>query len=172
MVNVQELRHKPIPEIIKVLRILENTDMATVDVAMLANLLNVSVLPRNFDEIKISGENVILSFVTNSKNNSCIFYSDDLSYNKARIMIVQAFAKYIITGNNNFFVTQNTIFLKREQMLANEMLIPESQVKDVIRKLILPTTFTLAKIFQVSQEFVILRLAEIGVMSPIAGYNY
>lgn len=169
MVNLKELQYKSIPEIIKILK---NEDLVTVDLVELAYTLNVSVLSRNFEETKIVGEKILCAFATNSKGNSCIFYSDDLSFNKARIMIVRAFAKYIITGNNNFFITQSTNFSKREKMLTNEMLMPESQVKDVICKLILPTTRSLAEIFQVTQEFVNLRLSEMGVMTLIAGYNF
>lgn len=171
MVNVQELQHKPISEIIRILGILEDEDLATADLAKLAYTLNVSVVPRNFEETKIAGEKIICAFVTNRKGNSCIFYSDDLSSDKARIMIARAFAKYIITGNNNFFVTQSTIFSKREKMLEHEMLMPEPQVKDVICKLILPSTVVLADIFQVSEEFVKQRLDEIGIMTLIQGYN-
>ena len=172
MLKVQELQLKPIPEIIKLLGILEFNDLSTVDLAKLAYTLNVSVLPKDFGETKIAGEKIICAFVTNSKGNSCIFYSDDLLNIKARIMIARSFAKYIITGNNSFFVTHSTNFSIREKMLTNEMLMPESQVKDVICKLILPTTFSLAEIFQVTQEFVRQRLAEMEVETPIAGYNF
>lgn len=172
MINVQELRSKPISEIIKFLENFINEDFASVDLAKLAYDLNVSVLPRNFVITKISGEIIASAFVTNSKGNSCIFYSDDLSNNQARIAITQAFAKYIITGNNNFFITLSTTFSKKENMLIHEMLMPESQVKDVICRLIFPTTFTLSQIFQVSQNFVRQRLDEMGVMTLIAGYHF
>ena len=112
--------------------------------------------------------------MTNEKGNSCIFFSADLLGKREfleRIMIAQAFAKYIITGNNNFFVTQSTNFSKREKWLTYEILMPETQVNDVLDKLILPTTLSLAKIFQVSQEFVRRRLDEMRVTTNIAGYN-
>lgn len=172
MINVQELRSKPISEIIKFLENFINEDFASVDLAKLAYDLNVSVLPRNFVRTKISGEIIASAFVTYSKGNSCIFYSDDLSNNKARIAIAQSFAKYIITGNNNFFITSNTTFSKKENMLIHEMLMPESQVKDVICKLLFPTTFSLSKIFQVSQAFVRQRLDEMDVVVLIGGYNF
>lgn len=112
------------------------------------------------------------AFATNNSNgNSCIFYSDDLPYNTARIMIVQAFAKYIITGENSFFITQSTNFSKREKILANEMLMPRLQVEEVISKLLIPSTTTLADIFQVSPKFVCKRLAELGICTRILGYN-
>lgn len=171
MVNVQTLQHMPILEIVKVLKI-ENS--VTVDFSKLAHTLKVSVLPQNFEENKIDGEKIICAFVTNEKGNSCIFYSDDLVDNKeflGRIIIAQAFAKYIITGENNFFVTQSTIFSNREKLLTYEMLMPKSQVEDVLDKLLLPKTFTLAEIFQVSKEFVRQRLDEMCVTTLIKGYN-
>lgn len=171
MVNVQELQHKSIPEIIRILGIFENEDVVTVDLAELVYTLKVSALARNFESAKIAGEKILAAFVTNSKGNSCIFYSNDLSHDEARLIITRAFAKYIITGNNNFFVTQSTNFSKREKSLTNEMLMPEIKVKDVICKLILPSTTVLTEIFQVSQEFVKLRLDEIGIMTLIQGYN-
>lgn len=172
MVNVQTLQHMPISEIIKVLKI---EDSVTVDFSKLAHALKVSVLSRNFEEYKIEGEKIICAFVTNEKGNSCIFYSADLFDNKeylGRIMIARAFAKYIITGKNNFFVTQSTIFSNREKLLTYEMLMPTSQVEDVLDKLILPTTYSLADVFQVSQEFVRQRLNEMRVTTLIGGYNF
>ena len=172
MVNVQELRHMPISEIIKILGIFEDEDLVTSDLTKLAYTLNVSVLVRNFDGTRIAGERIICAFVTNSKGNSAIFYSDDLLNNEARIIIAKAFAKYIMTGNNNFFVTQSTNFSKRENTLAYELLMPEQQVRKIMGKLLMPTTFSLAKIFDVSQEFVRERLNEMQIDEYVGGYNF
>lgn len=62
MVNVQELQRKSIPEIIKILRIFENEDIATVDLVKLVYTLNVSVLSRNFEGIRIMGEEIMGGF--------------------------------------------------------------------------------------------------------------
>ena len=172
MMNVQTLHNMSISEIIKVLKI---EDSVTVDFFKLAHTLKVSVLSRNFEEYKIKGEKIICAFITYENGNSCIFYSDDLFENKeylGRIMIAQTFAKYIITGKNNFFVTQSTFFSNREKLLTYEMLMPTSQVEYVLDKLILPTTFNLAEIFQVSQEFLKQRLNEMRVTTLIGGYNF
>lgn len=171
MINVQELQHKTIPEIIRILGILQNENYAIADLSKLIYGLNVSVLGHNFKGTKIVGEKIFCSFVTNSKGNSCIFYNDSLLDNEARIIIFLAFAKYIITKNNNFYVTQSTSFSKKEKMLASEMLMPEAKVKDVICKLILPSTTVLSDIFQVSEKFVKQRLAEIGIKTHVNGYN-
>ena len=172
MVNVQELQYMPISEIVKVLKI---EDSVTVDFSKLARDLKVSVLSKDFKTYKIKGEKIICAFVTSKKGNSCIFYSSDLFESKeylGRIMIAKTFAKYIITGNNNFFVTQSTIFSDREKLLTYEMLMPTTQVEDVLEKLLLPTTFSLADIFHVSQEFVKERLSEMQVTTLIGGYNF
>ena len=171
MINVQELQHKSISEIIRILGILENEDYATADLSKLVYGLNVSVLGHNFKGTEIAGEKIFCAFVTNIKGDSCIFYNDSLLDNEARIIIFLAFAKYIITKNNNFYVTQSTSFSKKEKMLASEMLMPETKVKDVICKLILPSTTVLSDIFQVSEKFVKQRLAEIGIKTHVKGYN-
>lgn len=169
MVNVQELQNKPISEIVKVLEI---EDSVPLDLTKLAHTLNVSVLGKDFGATRIDGEKIICAFVTNCKGNSCIFYRCEFLSNTAQIMIARTFAKYIITGNNNFFITQSTKFSEREKMLTYEMLMPESQVKDVVDKLILPTTYVLADIFHVSQEFVKQRLDKMHVNRQIGNYHY
>ena len=172
MVNVQTLQNMSISEIIKVLKI---EDSVTVDFLKLAHTLKVSVLSRDFEEYKMDGEKIICAFVTNENGDSCIFYSDDLFKNKeylGRIIIAQVFAKYIITRENNFFVTQSTFFSNREKLLTYEMLMPTSQVEYILDKLILPTTFNLAEIFQVPQEFLKQRLNEMRVTTLIGGYNF
>ena len=170
MVNVKELQYKSIAEIIKILRI---DGLVTVDLRNLAILLDMSVLP--FGENQIKDEKIICAFVTNEKGRSCIFYKNELLEDKnflvGRLVIAQAFARYIITGENNFFITQHTNFSNREKMLVDEMLMPELQVKEMIGKLILPSTVVLAKLFQVSEQFVRQRLAEINIKTRIAGYN-
>lgn len=167
---MQELQHKTISEIIKVLGI---EDLVTVDFVRMGYKLNVSILSRNFEENEIDGKKIICAFVTNKKGKSCIFYSTDLLADEEwRIAITYAFARYIITGNDNFFITQSTNFSDREKMLVYEMLMPKSQVKKILNKLILPTTFSLAKIFSVSQEFVRQRLDEMHIDVYIGGYNY
>lgn len=171
MVNIQALRHRPIAEIIRILGI---DGLVTVDLRDLALKLDVSVLP--FGETQIKDEKIICVFVTNKEGHSCIFYKNDLLEDKdfrvGRLVIMQAFAKYIITGDKNFFITQTTYFSDREKMLVYEMLMPESQVKKMLNKLILPTTFSLAEIFNVSQDFVRERLKAMKEDAMIAGYNF
>lgn len=172
MVNTKELRYKPISEIVEPFLA---KDSIFVDLTKLAHTLNVSVLRHNFGKEVINGEKVICAFLTNGKGNSCIFYSDALLNNKgvlARMVIVQAFAKYIITGDESFYITHSTNFSNREKMLIHEMLMPETKVNEVINQLLLPTTYALADIFMVSQEFVRERLDEMHVRRLIGGYNY
>ena len=169
MVNVNELKNKSIQEIIE---ILQNKDFTTVDLKRLGHSLKVSVLARNFERTEIPGERIMCAFVTNSKGDSCIFYSDDLPYEEIRIIIAESFAKYVLTGNNNFFVTQGTDFSEREKKLTAELLMPKARVSEVIHELILPSTKVLAEIFQVTEKFVKDRLDEIGsIRTVILGYN-
>ena len=171
MVNIQALKYKPIEEIIKVLGI---DGPVTVNLRDLGLKLDVSVLPLGENQIK--DEKILCIFVTNEKGRSCIFYKNDLLEDKdflaGRLAITQAFARYIITGKNNFFITQSTDFSNREKMLVYEMLMPEEQVKKTLDKLILPTTLSLAKIFDVSQAFVSERLDVMETDTLIAGYDF
>ncbi len=172
MVNIQELKLMPICEIVKVLKL---GDSVTVDLSELARTLNLSIVPHNFGTDRVDGEKVMCAFMTNEKGDSCIFYSEDLLNNREflwRIMIAQSFTKYIITGNNHFFVTESTDFSIRERMLLNEMLMPYVQVKNTLDKLVLPTTFSLSKVFKVPQQFVRQRLSAMHVTRMVAGYNY
>ena len=57
-------------------------------------------------------------------------------------------------------------------MLVYEILMPEEQVKKMLDKLILPTTLSLAKIFDVSQAFVLERLDVMEKDTLIAGYDF
>lgn len=173
MINVQELRYKPISEIIKELNIEYSVP---VDLENLGRNLQVSILPKEFDDHRIDGEKIICAFVTNEKGRSCIFYSNELleddKFVAGRVRIIQAFARYIITGDTNFFITKSTRFSSKEESLIYEMLMPKSQVEEVLHELIIPTTYILAKIFRVPQSFVKLRLDQMCVKRLIGNYNY
>ena len=173
MVNVQELRYKPISEIIKELNV---EDSVPVDLKNLGCKLQVSILSKDFDDHRIDGEKIICAFVTNEKGCSCIFYNADLlkddEFVAGRVGIIQAFAKYIINGDDNFFVTKSTRFSSKEESLIYEMLMPKSKVEEVLHELIIPTTYILAKIFGVPQSFVKLRLDTMYVKRLIGNYHY
>lgn len=173
LVNVQELKYKTISEIIKELNVEYSVP---VDLKNLGCKLQVSIVPLDFDDHRLDGEKIICAFVTNEKGHSCIFYnvelSEDYEFVAGRHGIIQAFVKYIITGDNNFFITQSTYFSQREKMLTYEMLMPKSQVEDVLYQLIMPTTYSLAKIFGVSQSFVKHRLDQMYIRRKIGNYNY
>lgn len=173
LVNVQELKHKPISEIIKELNVEYSVP---VDLKNLGRKLQVSILPKDFEDHRIDGEKIICAFVTNEKGRSCIFYSahllEDDEFVAGRLGIIQAFVKYIITGDDNFFITKSTFFSNREESLTYEILMPKSQVEEVLHQLIMPTTYSLAKIFGVSQSFVKHRLDQMYIRRKIGNYNY
>ena len=163
MVNIRELRHKPVSEIVKVLNV---DNLISIDLVAVAYMLNISILSYSFNQYVHNGEKIICAFVTNNKGKSCIFYDVELADNKddgLRIEIAKTFARYILTGEKTFYITKSTEFSAREDLLVNEMLMPEAKVKDTIKELILPTTFSLAKIFSVSPEFVNQRLDKMDI---------
>lgn len=171
MINLHELQHKPISEITKALGIV---DEYTIDLRKLSNILDMGIVPYDFEEHKIDNEKIICAFVTNENGRFAIFYDDKLyqQWSIGRPMVVLTFSKYILTGNKHFYITRNTFFSDREKALASEMLMPEPKVYEVLDRLLLPTTFALSEIFEVSQEFVRQRLAQMQVDRYIAGYNY
>lgn len=173
LVNVQELKYKTISEIVKELNVEYSVP---VDLKNLGRKLQVSIVPLDFDDHRLDGEKIICAFVTNEKGHSCIFYNMDLSeeneFVAGRLGIIKAFVKYIITGYANFFITKSTNLSSREESLMYEILMPKSQVEDVLHELILPTTYSLAKIFGVSQSFVKHRLDKMYIRRKIGNYNY
>ena len=157
MVNVQELQHKQVPEIIRLLGV-RTKGYASCDIKEMGRALEVSVISYNLSTVLQLGEKILCAFVTKDTGRKCIFYNVELETNEARVIIVRAFARYIMTGDKNFCITESTVFSKRENSFVYEFLMPEDEVHDVLDKLILPTTFSLANIFDVTQEFVKERL--------------
>ena len=173
MITVQELQHKSIQEIIRILDVRVD-GYASADLKKLAYALEVSALSYNFDALTRGGVKLLCTFVTNEKGRSCIFYNEELSNEECRIIVTKAFARYILTGNKSFSITPSTTFSKQENRLVYELLMPEEEIYDVIYRLILPTTLNLANVFDVTQEFVRERLDEIRNSLPrmVGGYDF
>lgn len=146
------------------------------DLVKLARKLHISISSNGFGDQTINGEKIVCVFVTDEQERSGIFYNADLlkeeEFTAAREIITLVFAKHIITGKDNFYITKNTLFSKRVKSLAYSLLMPEIQVESVLDQLVLPTTLRLAQIFKVSQQFVNERLRDMNVTCPIGGYNY
>ncbi len=168
-----DLKYKRLEEIVSVFMSEEDV---TVDLLKLARELGISVIEKAFQPAIIENEEVLCAFVTNKSGNSCIFYSskflEDKDFIAGRLAIVSTFVKHIVTGENSFVTTNRTTFSPKEQQLIYELLMPEKQVRVMCNKLLLPTTYALANIFSVSQEFVRARLDAMGMNKNIAGYNY
>ena len=75
-------------------------------------------------------------------------------------------------GEDYFSITKDTVLSKAEMNGVYELLMPEHYVESFARQLISPTTFALANMFGVTQEFVRKRLEHMGYKGMIAGYNY
>lgn len=173
MITVQELQHKSIQEIIRILDVRVD-GYASADLKKLEYALEVSALSYNFDALTRGGVKLLCTFVTNEKGRSCIFYNEELSKEECRIIVTKAFARYILTGNKSFSIAPSTTFSKQEKRLVYELLMPEEEVYDVMHRLILVTTLNLANIFDVTQEFVRERLDEIRQSLPrmVGGYDF
>ena len=158
MVDIRDFQYMPLRVMKKWFN--EQNDV-TVDINKIGETLEVSVLPHDLSKYRIGNEKVMCAFVTNDEGNSCIFYNQELYGDKERadrVFIMQAFAKYIATCQKEFLITEKTEFSQWEKTLVAEMLMPREAVKDVISKLIIPTTYSLSEVFQVPQSFVKERL--------------
>lgn len=171
MVNIQRLRHRPISEIRKVL----NCE-STIDLAKVAQKLNVSIVPYCFMQPSNDSEKILCFFVTNENGKACIFYDVELVDNKKRellrLALTQTFVRYILTGKEKFRITRSTKFSDRENNLVDELLMPAEKVKEVINKLLFPTPYRLAVMFGVSTEFVKRRLDKMNIRTFMVGYNF
>ena len=150
-------------------------DDVTVDISKIAETLNVSVLPHDLSKYQNGLDKVVCIFVTNEKGNSCVFYTEELyadSDHAERVFIMMAFARYIATCQKEFVITEKTKLSQHESTLVNELLMPQTELKDVIKRLLIPTTYSIGEIFQVPQDFVRARLKELKIPIMIAGYNY
>ena len=175
MVDVKVLQHLPIPEIIKTLGAKPPRGQATGDLKQVGIALNVSIVPHKFDMLEVKP---LCVFMTNDEERSCIFYRTDLAENQRfrvdRIAITKAFAKYIITGSKGFLINESTYFSPREKQFMYEFLMPEEEVHDVIRQLLMPMVLSLANVFSVEPNFVVERLDDMKgtLKSMVAGYDF
>lgn len=171
MVNIQELRHRPISEIRKVLNV-----ESAIDLTKVANILNVSIVPYCFPQPSNDAEKIICFFVTNEEGKACIFYDVELVDNKKwellQLTIIQTLARYILTGKENFRITKSTEFSDRENNLVDEFLMPAEKVKEFISKLVFPTPYSLAVLFGVSTEFVKKRLDKMNMRTIMVEFNF
>ena len=143
------------------------------DLIKLLGQLNVSALPKNLDELapNKSAKSVLL---TSESGRVAIFYDERLIDGEfsENPVIVQTLVHYMLTDDKVFYITPRSAFSNREQEMVFELLMPKNQVKEMLDKLILPTTYSLSKIFRVPQEFVRKRLAAMNITKNIAEYNY
>ncbi len=169
MVDIREFQHMPIRIMMKWFA--EPGDV-TVDINKIGETLEVSILPQNLSKYKVGVEKIMCAFVTNEQGNSCIFYNDDLAEHAERVFIMMAFARCIATGKKEFVITEKSELSQHEKTLVNELLMPQAEVRAVVKKLLVPTTHNIGEIFQVPQDFVRARLKELKIAVMIAGYNY
>jgi hypothetical protein len=142
------------------------------DMVKFCSNLNVSALPKNLAELE--PERCILCAFMTKEGRSALFYDESLinrEFSEFPVS-VQALVHYMLTNEKSFVITPHTKVSDREQKLVFELLMPENQVEEILDKLVLPTTYSLSKIFRVPQEFVRNRLDAMGTKKQIAGYNY
>lgn len=172
MVDVRNFQHMPLREMRK---LFTKPGDVTVNINQIGKVLEVSVLPHDVSKYRVDGEMIKCAFVTNESGNSCIFYDEELygeSRREGRVFLMMAFARYITTCKKEFVITKSTQLTQWEKTLVDELLMPRESVKDVVNRLLIPTTYNLSEIFQVPQDFVKERLKDLKLPTMIAGYNY
>ena len=175
--NMEEFKNMSVPDIVRHLNVGCGEEI-TVDFKKIACKLEVSILPRDFSDFPIPNEKPLCAFVTNEQGNSAFFYDVNLLVCKERslwrVVLAQAIAKYIVTGEKSFFVMESTEPSGRESQLMYELLMPEDKVHAIIEKLILPTTLSLGDVFSVPRSFLIERLRNLKnkPQKYIGDYDY
>ena len=172
MVDIRFFQHMPLR---KMMKMFTKPGDVTVDLKLVGQVLEVSMLPYNLSQNRTGGDKIMCAFATNEQGNACIFYDEELYGDKERldrVFIMKAVARYITTCKKEFFITEKTQLSQWEKTLVDEMLMPREEVKDVVSKLIIPTTYCLSEVFQVPQDFVRERLKDLKLPTMIAGFNY
>lgn len=142
------------------------------DLIKLLGQMNASALPKNLHELNPE-RNAKSVLITSVSEKIAIFYEESLIDGEfsENPIIVQSLVHYMLSDDKIFYVAPSSTFSTREHKLVFELLMPESQVKEIIDKMVAPTTHSLSKIFRVPQEFVRKRLDAIEITKQIAGYN-
>lgn len=172
MVDIRDFQHMPLR---KMMKLFTDPEDVTVDINKMAEILEVSVLPHNLSKYQVGNKKIVCAFVTNEEGNSCIFYADDATNDSKyanRVFVMMAFARYIATCQREFVITENEELLHWEKTLVSEMLMPQNEVRNTVKRLLIPTTYNLGEVFQVPQDFVRARLNDLKIPTMIAGYNY
>ena len=172
MADIHFFQHMPLR---KMMKMFTEPGAVTVNLKLVGEVLEISMLPYNLSQFQVGTEKVMCAFATNEKGNSCIFYDEELygdTDGLDRVWVMKAVARYIATCQKEFLITEKTQFSQWEKTLVSELLMPRETVKEMINKLLIPSTYALSEIFQVPQSFVRERLKELKLPILIAGYNY
>lgn len=172
MVDIRFFQQMPLR---KMMKLFTKPGDVTVDLEEVGKILGVSMLPHNLSQYQVDNVKVMCAFVTNDQGNACIFYNEELFGREERldrVFIMKAVARYITTCQKEFMINETTQLSQWEKTLVDELLMPREEVRDVVGKLLIPTTYTLSEVFQVPQDFVRQRLKDLKLPILIAGYNY
>lgn len=163
---------------------LNRTDDLSTDLQRLFQSLGISVV--SFSEQMLQRLNnansqvehgAILSATAQNKGDIVIFYrnpeaifylNEEYSCREAIAYELGCLCK---TGFSDHVCGSKTEKDIETLQFVRELLLPKTQLKEAIGQLLIPTTFSLARIFGVSQKTVIERLKELNIKQQIVGYN-
>ena len=132
------------------------------DLTKLFGIFNVSSLPKVFND---DPENYIMcEFSTDNNGRKAIHYREEFLCSVEypdRTIPVCALIHHLISGEENFCITQKTRLSEQEKLFVYELLIPEEKMNEIIERMnektgndkshIIPV---LSKIFRVSPDLV------------------
>lgn len=144
-------------------------------------ILVVSFSEEALSKLESTGANsecgTVLSATTQTGGYISIFYRNPETVfflneeYSCREAIVYELGHLCKTGRLNHVCGNRTEKDVEILQFVRELLLPKIQLKQAINQLLIPATFSLARIFGVSQRTVIERLKELNIEEQIVGYN-
>lgn len=152
--------------------ILEQYDLdkvAPIDIGYLLQQLKISAIGKDFSELEKAKKvepGSILGALLSSGNNAAIFFRESDSYNRQRFTIAHELAHAMlhtdafphIEYRMNRQEIENNPLEKKANILAGQLLIPFDLLKKEYMQLFVPSSRSLAKIFEVSTNVMEARL--------------
>lgn len=166
-------------------------DAVPVDLNAILRKVGISALPMDFTEMEaqyrkmdgVSPDAKILGLTATKNDNAAIFYSEKYKKDshRCRFTIAHELAHCCLSdpglrerGWHLEFRTDEEP--NEDEMAANvfagELLIPKKKLYEIIDQLLLPSVYTLAKVFDVADTVMLARLKYLRPNESIVGYNY
>ncbi len=187
---IEKIRGMSAPEL---LEYCGQKDAVPVSLSTILKTVGISAIPYNFSEMETSyrksyqsTKNVhILGAIAATDENAAIFYNEKYKCDshRCRFTIAHELAHCCLANDSRLTKDRFLLELRTDDdepndceraanVFAGELLIPKTNLYDVIDQLLLPSVYNLAKIFDVSYNVMLERLDYLKPSFSISGYNY